>query len=248
MILFSPKLFSSSNYIWNVLHAIENVTSSCRPLRSLCGTAMGFIKAGLLLGISMAAKRGLGWNTFCYKCWTLVLVVGDLSQRHSARQIILKTKGWIMGQELLRCVLFLPFCPKALMEANVVVLVCTGLTAEICAADVFLSTCFPGTAAWGANRTQSGLLWFFLQSSKTEWWSSSGSVDQNQGQCPGERLMGLGFRDPSVSPCSQAVWEWSGFGKVLSHSYTHITFLSPLPHLLMLLYNPAWAVDLVTLG
>lgn len=57
VILFSPKLFSSSNYIWNVLHAIENVTSSCGPLRSLRGTAMGFIRAGLLLGISMAAKQ-----------------------------------------------------------------------------------------------------------------------------------------------------------------------------------------------
>lgn len=72
-------------------------------------------------------------------------MVGDLSQRHSSRQIILKTKASIIGQELLRYVLFLPFCLEALMEANVVVLVCTGVMTEICAADVFLSPCFPGT-------------------------------------------------------------------------------------------------------
>lgn len=166
MILFSPKLFSSSNYIWNVLHAIENVTSSCRPLRSLCGIAMGFIKAGLLLGISMAAKWGLGWNTFCYKCWTLALVVGDLSQRHSAHQIILKTEGWITGQELLRYMLFLPFCPKTLMEVDVMVLFCAVVTAEICAAAVFLSPCFPGAVAWGANRIPAGLLWSFCKHPK----------------------------------------------------------------------------------
>lgn len=56
-IVFSPKPFSSSNYIWNVLHAIENVTSSCGPLRSLGGTATDFIRADLLLGISVTAKQ-----------------------------------------------------------------------------------------------------------------------------------------------------------------------------------------------
>lgn len=48
------------------------------------------------------------------------------------------------------------------------------------------------------------------------------TVDQNQ--CPGERLMSHSCRDNSVSPCSQAVW--AGFGKVLSPSYIHITFLA----------------------
>lgn len=47
--------------------------------------------------------------------------------------------------------------------------------AGICAADVFLSPCFLGTVAWSANRTQAGLLCFFLQLPKAEWWSSFGS-------------------------------------------------------------------------
>jgi len=42
------------------VHAIENVTSSCVPLSTLHGTATGFIRAGLLLGISTAAK--LAWS------------------------------------------------------------------------------------------------------------------------------------------------------------------------------------------
>ena len=58
------------------------------------------------------------------------MVIGDLPQRHSGGQTILKTETCIIKQELLRYVLFLPFCPKAVMETNVVVLVCTGVTAE----------------------------------------------------------------------------------------------------------------------
>lgn len=227
MILFPPKLFSSSNYIWNVLHAIENVTSSCRPLRSLCGTAMGFIKAGLLLGISMAAKGGLGWNTFCYKCWTLVLVVGDLSQRHSARQIILKTKGWIIGQELLRYVLFLPFCPKALMEANWVVLVCTEIMAEICAADAFLSPCFPGTVAWGANRIQAGLLCFFCITQSwvmEQLWLSQWIRIRDSVQ--GKGWWAIAAEIIQFLLAARLCEQCSGFGKVLSPSYIHITFLA----------------------
>lgn len=155
------------------MHAIENVTSSCRPLRSLCGIAMGFIKAGLLLGISMAARWGLGWNTFCYKCWTLALVVGDLSQRHSACQIILKSKGWTTGQELLRYVLFLPFCPKPLMEEN-------GPGLYWCHIRNLFSWCFPEPLfSWYCclrcqqDPSRSALV--FLQAPKAEWWSSSGS-------------------------------------------------------------------------
>lgn len=249
MILFSPKLFSSSNYIWNVLHAIENVTSSCRPLRSLCGTAMGFIKAGLLLGISTAAKGGLRWNTFCYKCWTLVLVVGDLSQRHSAHQIILKTKAWIIGQELLRYVLFLPFCPKALMEGNVVVLVCTGVMAEICAADVFLSPRFPGAVfevPTGYKQVCSGFpastqSWVMEQLWLSQWIRIRDTVQGNGwGAIAAEILQFL----LAARLCEQ----WSGFGKVLSPCYIHIGFLASLPSSLMLLYKPVCAEDLVALA
>lgn len=58
------------------------------------------------------------------------MVIGDLPQRHSGGQTILKTETCIIKQKLLRYVLFLPFCPKAVVETKVAILVCTGVTAE----------------------------------------------------------------------------------------------------------------------
>lgn len=58
------------------------------------------------------------------------MAIGDLPQRCSGGQTILKTETCIFKKELLRYVLLLPFCPKAVTGTNAVVLVCTGVTAE----------------------------------------------------------------------------------------------------------------------